>query len=86
MVPLAGVAMLDPAEPMTGAIRQTGTWGYGLVLSGRELVGMLGPEEVRRAVELGKARRAGRNGWAAGPPPPPVGFPDQQWQAPGGSH
>jgi Zn-dependent protease len=85
-VPLAGVAMLDPAEPMTEAIRQTGTWGYGLVLSGRELVGMLGPDEVRRAVELGKARRAGRNGWAAGPPPPPVGFPDQQWQAPGASH
>lgn len=85
MVPLVGIAILDPAEPMTEALRQMGSWGYGLVLSGRELVGMLGPHEVRRAVELGSARRGGRNGWSAGPPPPPVRVPTQQWQAPTGT-
>jgi Zn-dependent protease/CBS domain-containing protein len=83
MLPMAdGVVILDPDEPMTEAVRRMGTWSYGLVLSGRELVGILGPSEIRRAVDLGFARS--RKGLPAGPPPPPLRFPNQQWQAPPG--
>jgi len=87
MVPIDQVTLLDPAEAMTDVVEQVGWWGYGLVLDGRDLVGMVGPAEVRRAVELGGVRRRmGGPGWAAGPPPPPSGVPSQQWHPPTPPH
>ncbi len=41
-------------------------------------VGVIGPDDLRRAVELGSLRRPGR----ATPPPPPEAVPRQQWKPP----
>jgi Zn-dependent protease len=87
MVPSAQVAMLDPTSPMTEVVEQVGWWGYGLVIEGRDLVGMVGPAEVRRAVELGGVRhRKAAAAWAPGPPPPPAGVPTQHWHPPSPPH
>ena len=84
MVPVDEIPLLDPAEAMTEVIPRIGTWGHALVLSDRKLVGMVGPAEVRRAVELSSARRrSGRRGAASGPPPAPQAPPAQQeWHPP----
>lgn len=55
--------------------------GYAVVVSGGSLVGLLGPEDVRRAVELGAARTVARGSDAA-PPPPPRTAPSQRWDPP----
>ncbi len=83
MAPLNDVAMLDPTQPMTEVIAEVGTWGHALVLDGQSLVGMIGPSEVRRSVELSRARhRSHRGNTLVGPPPPPGGVQPQHWQPP----
>lgn len=84
MLPIEGMPMLDPAEAMTEVIPRIGNRGHALVLSDRKLVGMIGPAEVQRAVELSTARRrSGRRGSTAGPPPTPQSGPSQEeWHPP----
>lgn len=79
MQPMDQVAVIDPAEPLTAAIEHVGAGGHALVLSGRELVGIIGPAEVKRSVEMHKAGGAARGG---GPPPTPPAAPPQEWQPP----
>lgn len=81
MVPVAAIQLLEPSEPMTDVIGRMGPAGHGLVLDGPKLVGMLGPAEIMRSVELAGARLRGTR-TMAGPPPPPGETPNQQWQPP----
>jgi Zn-dependent protease len=81
MVPVAALQLLEPTEPMTDVIGRIGPYGHALVLEGSRLVGMLGPAEIMRSVELSGAGRR-RSMPNAGPPPPPDSAPSQQWQPP----
>ncbi|MCP4435777.1 MAG: site-2 protease family protein [Actinomycetia bacterium] len=81
MQPVGSMALLDPTEPMNEVIGRMGPWGYALVLDGDRLLGMIGPAEVQRSVELARARRTGSR-TMAGPPPPPGETPSQHWQPP----
>jgi Zn-dependent protease len=93
MVPLDQLARLDPAQPMSEvldalATGQAASATTGIVLGpDGSLMGLLGPEEIRRAVDLGRTRRKGsRPGGSAGPPPAPGRVVRQDWQAPTHTH
>jgi hypothetical protein len=46
-------------------------------------VGLLGPEQVRRAIELGRLRGPRRRpAQQVSPPPPPGSVPQQRWEPP----
>jgi CBS domain-containing protein len=78
-------SVVAPDEPLVEAVvridRTNG--GYAVVVADGALVGLIGPDEVRRAIELGRPR-VGRSGPPRGlvPPPPPRSVPSQRWEPP----
>lgn len=73
----------DASERVSDVIGRGALAGGGFVLvtqQGRP-VGLVGADEVQRAIELGRLR-GGRQGRASTPPPPPVGAPQQRWEPP----
>jgi len=73
----------SPYEQLTDALERVGgAGGAHLVVEhdGRP-IGFIGPDEVRRAIELGRLRGPRRT--VATPPPPPQGtVPQQRWDPP----
>lgn len=66
-----GVEWLEPDDSMVMALQHLGPVGYAFVISGRDLVGMIGPEEIQRAAHLaaaGKSRRP--QSWTPATPSP----------------
>lgn len=65
--------------------------GYAVVVDHGQVVGLLGPAEIQRAVELGRMRTRGRGPQApmptaaVTPPPTPPGVPAQHWDPPVGA-
>lgn len=55
--------------------------GYAVVVADGALVGLLGPDEVRRAIEVGRLRGP-RLQRTSTPPPPPMSVPSQRWEPP----
>lgn len=93
MIPASRVATVAPDEPLLEALERVGPLAGGLlvVVDRGRVVGLVGRQEVQRAVQLG--RLAGRpTGGAAGgatphpgaamTPPPPPDVPRQQWDGP----
>lgn len=75
--------VLRPDERLAEAVlridRSNG--GHAVVVSDGALIGLLGPEEIRRAIDVGRLRGPQRPR-AATPPPPPVSVPSQRWDPP----
>jgi Zn-dependent protease len=98
MVPVGALTTATAEEPLTGLLERLDPRSGGLAVVVREgrPVGIVGPTEVQRAVELGRLRprgspdAAGSSGepdaaGAAGrtlPPPPPAVVPHQEWEPP----
>ena len=74
-----------PGEQLTEVLtRLAGQRRVVLVRHEGRTVGFLGPDEVRRAIELGTMR--GASGRRRTPPPPPVSAPQQRWEPPVTTH
>jgi Zn-dependent protease/CBS domain-containing protein len=74
------LAVLAPSDRLVDVLDRLGTAGPAVVVADGALVGVLGSDEVRRAVEIGRLR--GTTSPRATPPPPPVSAPDQRWEPP----
>ena len=84
-------SVLAPDERLVDALARVDrtNGGYAVVVADGALVGLIGPDEVRRVIELGKSG-AGRTpgmrtpGTPRGlmPPPPPHSVPSQRWDPP----
>lgn len=59
MTDLTSTPMVSPADPVTAVMERLGTQRYALVLDQGVLVGMIGPEEIRRWVERTRNPAAG---------------------------
>lgn len=80
---MESVGAAAPHEQLTDALeRVVATGGSHLVVEhdGRP-VGFIGPEEVRRAIEIGRLRGP-RRPLVTPPPPPPRSVPQQRWEPP----
>ena len=81
--------MVEHIDPANG--------GYAVVVADGALIGLLGPDEVRRAIELGRpggqrpsagqrphgnVSSHGRSPQEGSPPPPPPAVPSQRWDPP----
>lgn len=74
-----------PDEQVTDVLtRLAGPGRAVLVRHDGRTVGFLGPDEVRRAIELGTLRGSSRR--RSTPPPPPVSAPQQRWEPPVTTH
>lgn len=75
-----------PDEQLTDVLTRLTPASRGIVLvrEGGRTVGIVGPEEVRRAIELGTLRGSG--GRRRTPPPPPASVPRQRWEPPVTTH
>jgi Zn-dependent protease len=97
MIPVDALATASPDEPLTGLLERLDPRSGGLAVVVRDgrPVGIVGPAEVQRAVELGRLRGRGQRsdpspGGPAGsapadaivPPPPPAAVPHQRWEPP----
>lgn len=71
---------IAPGERLVEALEKmaAGGGGHAVVIADGALVGLLGPDEVRRAIELGRLRGPRRSS----PPPPPASVPQQRWEPP----
>jgi Zn-dependent protease len=84
----AALVTAEPGERLTSVIERMGpgSAGHVVVLDRGSLVGILGPEDLRRSIELGRLRgRAGAGVEPRGrttPPPPPGSVPQQRWDPP----
>ncbi len=84
----SALSVVTPTERLAQAIARLDprAGGYAVVVSEGALLGIIGPDEVRRAIEIGRlggrSRRAARGAGASGPPPPPVAPPLQHWEPP----
>ena len=76
----------EPGERLTEVIDRMGPGGpaHVVVVAEGSLVGILGPDEVRRSIELGRLR--GPSSGRTTPPPPPVSVPRQRWDPPVPTH
>lgn len=74
-------SVLAPGERLADAVVRIdpARGGHAVVVSDGTLVGLLGPDGVRRAIEVG---RLGGSRRRATPPPPPVSVPSQRWEPP----
>jgi Zn-dependent protease/CBS domain-containing protein len=74
---------VDASERLSEVLARgvAGPRGHVLVTSGGRVVGLVGPDEVRRAIELGRLR-GDRPRQRSTPPPPPVAAPRQRWDPP----
>ncbi len=76
------IAVASPYEQLTDALERVGSAGGAHVVvehDGRS-IGFIGPDEVRRAIELGRLR--GPRPSTVMPPPPPGSVPNQRWDPP----
>jgi predicted transcriptional regulator len=76
---------LAPGERLVEALERVaaGGGGHAVVVADGALVGLLGPEQVRRAIELGRLRGPRRRpAQQVSPPPPPGSVPQQRWEPP----
>ncbi len=74
------LAVLAPSDRLVDVLDRLGAGGPAVVVADGALVGVLGQDEVRRAVEIGRLR--GHPTSRPTPPPPPVSAPDQRWEPP----
>ncbi len=74
-------AVLAPGERLADAVTRIDPahGGYAVVVADGTLVGLLGPDGVRRAMEVGRLRSTPRS---TTPPPPPMSVPSQRWEPP----
>lgn len=90
MVPADQLATATPDESLVDAVErlEPGSAGVLVVVDDGRLVGIVGPAEIQRAIELGRLAghhgRPGRGGGPAAqdPPPPPSAVPRQHWDPP----
>ena len=80
------IPTVDPEDRVVDVMEHLSpaSGGYALVVHNGKTVGMIGPEEIRRAIEVGQLR-GGRPSRPT-PPPPPVSVPQQRWEPPPPSH
>jgi Zn-dependent protease/CBS domain-containing protein len=78
------VPTVAPDQRVADLIEQLapGSGGYAIVVENGHAIGLIGPDEVRRAIELGKMRPDGSTSSSPPPPPPPVSAPQQRWEPP----
>ncbi len=80
------MTVVAPDEPLVAVVERLrpAGGGYAVVLDRGELVGLLGPDDIRRAVDLGQmgSRPRRRAHDISVPPPPPVSAPSQRWDPP----
>ncbi len=78
-------AVLAPGEPLVDAVGRLDPAGgaYAVVVNDGALVGLLGPDEVRRVIQVGglRAQRPAERDRTP-PPPPSHSVPAQRWEAP----
>lgn len=74
------VAVLSPGDRLADAVGglDPARGGHAVVVADGMLVGLLGPEGVRRAIETGRVRTRRDTT----PPPPPTSAPSQRWEPP----
>lgn len=67
MTDLSSTPMVSPGDPVTAVMEKLGTSRYALVLDQGRLVGLIGPEEIRRWVERtrGSTSRGAQQGGAS---------------------
>jgi Zn-dependent protease/CBS domain-containing protein len=85
MLPAASVPSAAPTDKLTDLMERLRpeAEGLALVLAEGRLVGVVGPNEIQRAVTIGRmAAKAGRVPRSGGPPPPPPVVPVQHWEPP----
>lgn len=94
MWPVAELATTTPDERLAQVVERLDPrrGGLAVVVAAGRPVGVIGPVELQRAIELGRLRsRGARRGVRTGPPraagpavppPPPRGVPHQHWQPP----
>lgn len=76
---------LAPGDRLVEALERVaaGGGGHAVVVADGALVGLLGPEQVRRAIEIGRLRGPRRRPVEQlSPPPPPGSVPQQRWEPP----